>query len=225
VRRRWAEDYYAVLFKNEPVPEVEQASKEEKRSAIWKAWWNELQQPKRRGDSAELRRCSTLDAVMLATGYHRLLHYLRKAGVYQEQDKRQHAAVAGLLAHVKHDDDRHIFAGRHAFAKQMALSDRAADAFADLDEETDDYREKRRKLRNQTQNGNFGSAPLSGLRFRRLVQIEDRAVLFRKLIRTLRLLGGHANVADLADAVFFWNDDRRRGWSLAYYQHAPSDEP
>jgi CRISPR system Cascade subunit CasB len=219
VRRRWAEDYYAVLFQGEPV------RKADSRSAMWKAWWEELQQPERRGERAAIRRCATLDEVMLTTGYHRLLHYLRQTNEYQNSSKRQHAAIAGLLARVEHDDDRHIFAGRHAFAKQMALPDRAVEALANLDEESDDYKEKRHKVRNQIQNGDFGSAPLSGLRFRRLVQIEDRAVLFRKLIRTLRLLGGRANVADLADAVFFWNDKRRRDWSLAYYQHAPSDEP
>lgn len=219
VRRRWVEDYYAVLFQGEPATEADS------QSAMWKAWWEELQQPERRGERAALRRCATLDEVILTTGYHRLLHYLRTSGFYEERNKRQQAAIAGLLARVKHDDDRHIFSGRHAFAKQMALSDRAADAIADLDEEADDYKEKRRKLRGQVQNGKFGSAPLSGLRFRRLVQIEEREVLFRKLIRTLHLLGGRANVVDLAEAVFFWNDDRRRGWSLAYYQHAPSEEP
>jgi CRISPR system Cascade subunit CasB len=213
VRRRWAEDYYAVLFKGEPVPEADT------QSAMWKAWWEELQQPERRGERAALRRCTTLDKVMLATGYHRLLQYLRTSGFYKERNKDQHAAIAGLLARVEQDDDR------HAFAKQMALPDRAAEALANLDEESDDYKEKRHEVRNQIQNGNFGSAPLSGLRFRRLVQIEDCAVLFRKLIRTISLLGGRANVTDLADAVFFWNDDRRRDWSFAYYQHAPSDEP
>ena len=203
-RCQWAEGYYAVLLKSEkPIREVN--SREE----TWQVWWEELQQQERRGERATLRRCSTLNAVMLTTGYHRLLHYLQGAGVYETNSRWQHAAVAGLLAHVEENDER------HSFATQMALPNRAVGS-EDGEEGSNEPEE---------QGSPQGSAPLSGLRFRRLVQTSDRAVLFRKLIRTLRLLGGRAHVADLADAMFFWNDNRRRDWSLAYYQHAPSDEP
>ena len=207
VRRRWAEDYHAVLLEGEqPIREVSG------RKATWQAWWQDLDE--RRGERAALRRCHTLHEVMLTSGYHRLLHYLRKTGTYDESDKWQHAAVAGLLAHVEENDER------HRFAAQMALSDQAADALAEAD-----GREEHNKVRGRIQSGKLGSAPLSGLRFRRLLQINDRPTLFRKLIRTLHLLGGKAKVTDVADAAFYWGDDRRRCWSLDYYTHAPFDEP
>jgi CRISPR system Cascade subunit CasB len=69
-----------------------------------------------------------------------------------------------------------------------------------------------------------GGALLSGLRFRRLIQHTDRDELFLPLIRVIRLLGGTANVRDLAKSIQYWGERTRREWAFAYYEHAPADE-
>lgn len=60
-------------------------------------WWNGLNQ--NRGDRANLRRCATLDEVLLEPGFHRAWNSLRdqNAGV----DAFRLAAVVGVLSHVK----------------------------------------------------------------------------------------------------------------------------
>lgn len=60
-------------------------------------------------------------------------------------------------------------------------------------------------------------AIVHGLRFRRLIQIKEREDLFKSLIRIVRLLDGTANVADLADSIYYWGDARRRDWACDYY--------
>lgn len=67
-------------------------------------------------------------------------------------------------------------------------------------------------------------ARVSGLRFRRLLQIPDREELYQPLIRTVRLLGGQANIFSLADDVYFWGENVRKNWAYAYYETAPSED-
>lgn len=67
-------------------------------------------------------------------------------------------------------------------------------------------------------------ARLSGLRFRRLLQITDRNDLFRPLIRVIHQLGGEANVQALASDVYFWGKDARQRWAHDYYTTAPKNE-
>jgi CRISPR system Cascade subunit CasB len=65
-----------------------------------------------------------------------------------------------------------------------------------------------------------GDTPaLSELRFRRLIQCQDREELFPLLRRTLHLLGGRANLGDLALSVWLWGDLTRRDWTFTYYKH------
>lgn len=69
-------------------------------------------------------------------------------------------------------------------------------------------------------------APLSGLRFRRLLQVpdDDAAALYGPMVRALRLLGGRANLPDLAQSVYWWNERTKRTWASDYYEHAPGKE-
>lgn len=67
-----------------------------------------------------------------------------------------------------------------------------------------------------------GSARVSELRFRRLLQIPDRPTLYQPLVRTIRLLGGAVNIVSLADDIYFWGDHVRKNWAYTYYEKAPS---
>lgn len=68
-----------------------------------------------------------------------------------------------------------------------------------------------------------GTAAMSELRFRRLVQADtadEQLTAFRRLVA---LAGRKLNVADLAEALLHWDDARRRRWAYAYYD-APDFE-
>ena len=54
-------------------------------------------------------------------------------------------------------------------------------------------------------------------RMRRLVETTVRDELPAQLGSILRLLGGSANVADLAAGVYYWGDQVRRQWAMDYY--------
>lgn len=67
-------------------------------------------------------------------------------------------------------------------------------------------------------------------RFRRLLQADDDD-LVDQMRRLVRLLGGKANVADLAYSIFYWGDRTRQRWVFDYYalgtppkQDAPATE-
>jgi len=73
--------------------------------------------------------------------------------------------------------------------------------------------------------GGGGSARVSGLRFRRLIQIDGPADLYPRMIRVLRMLDGCANVESLAHDLYWWRSERtRREWAFQYYQTAPAAE-
>lgn len=71
-----------------------------------------------------------------------------------------------------------------------------------------------------------GGAVVSGLRFRRLLAVkdEDHDELYPMLIRTLDLLGGIVNLADLARSVYWWNESTKKHWAYDYYAAAPSEK-
>jgi CRISPR system Cascade subunit CasB len=69
-----------------------------------------------------------------------------------------------------------------------------------------------------------GPARVSGLRFRRLLQIGDRDELFLPLIRTIRLTEGRVNILSLADSIYFWGERVRRDWAYAYYEQSPTEK-
>lgn len=63
-------------------------------------------------------------------------------------------------------------------------------------------------------------APLSGLRFRKLLKTESREDLYRPLMRAVRLLDRQADVAALASDIFYWGTSVRKRWAREYYDRA-----
>ena len=68
-----------------------------------------------------------------------------------------------------------------------------------------------------------GSARVSGLRFRRLLKVQDTEELLSAMSRTIALLGDTVNLQSLAQSVYWWNDQTRKKWAFDYYSKA-SDE-
>jgi CRISPR system Cascade subunit CasB len=70
-------------------------------------------------------------------------------------------------------------------------------------------------------------AKLSGLRFRRLLQIDDRDELYRSLIGVVRLVGGTVNIPEFVTDIYYWRPDSssrvRKRWAEDYYSAAPSE--
>lgn len=70
-------------------------------------------------------------------------------------------------------------------------------------------------------------AKLSGLRFRRLLQINDRAKLYEKMIGVVRLLDGAVNVSSFAKDIYYWEPNTsstvRKRWAEEYYSAAPEE--
>lgn len=73
----------------------------------------------------------------------------------------------------------------------------------------------------QMAGGDGETAPVSALRFRRMLQADEPSDLFRQLRRALAMLGGHADLLALADDVLNWGERRRKRWAYAYYGAAP----
>ncbi|KAF0119378.1 MAG: CRISPR-associated protein [Rhodospirillaceae bacterium] len=74
------------------------------------------------------------------------------------------------------------------------------------------------------QAGDEDKAPMSEARFRRLLQVRDPEDIDLRLIRAVKMLKGAANVADLADAVWWWNDKTRRYWAFQYFNAPPPED-
>ncbi len=68
------------------------------------------------------------------------------------------------------------------------------------------------------------NARISGLRFRRLLKIQNREDLYITLTRIIRLLGGTANLNSLADSAYWWNERTRKDWAFDYYAKAPQED-
>ena len=145
-----------------------------------------------RGDRAGLRRCRSIDEVLLSSVYFEVRHQLQRRDINIWSDRRL-ASVVGLLARVKVNDES------DSFARQLA---------------------RRRKESND--------AKLSGLRFRRLLQIDDRDTLYEKMIGVIRLLDGSINVPSFARDIFYWNPDTscdvRKKWAEQYYSQLPEED-
>ena len=71
--------------------------------------------------------------------------------------------------------------------------------------------------------GGNAKARVSGLRFRRLLKVKERADLFSTITRVIALLGGSVNMQSLAQGVYFWNDKTRKQWAYDYYSKAQSE--
>jgi CRISPR system Cascade subunit CasB len=66
-------------------------------------------------------------------------------------------------------------------------------------------------------------APVSELRFRRLLRIDSREELYHPMIRVVSLLDQATNVERLAHDVFFWGTDIRKRWAQDYFEHVKPD--
>lgn len=74
-----------------------------------------------------------------------------------------------------------------------------------------------------TPSSGSSNARVSGLRFRRLLTIEERRELFASMIRTVRLLDGTANIFDLANSIYWWNEFTKKQWAYDYYTKSPNE--
>ena len=70
----------------------------------------------------------------------------------------------------------------------------------------------------------FDKAPVSGLRFRRLLQIDGTSELYTALMRVVHQLDRNVNIVDLARSVYSWNEETRKRWAFAYYSAAPNEQ-
>ena len=109
------------------------------------------------------------------------------------------ALVAGVLSHVKEyrvgETEKNI---QRSFAAQMAG--------------------------NSSRGGEGTKAVVSGLRFRRLIQIDDDEKLFQEMIRVVRLLGEEVDIVSLAHGIYWWNERTKKEWAFAYYENVPTED-
>ena len=85
--------------------------------------------------------------------------------------------------------------------------------------------ESRRSVARQMGIAENGTAAMSELRFRRLLQADtadEQLIGFRRLVA---LAGRNLNVRDLASALWRWDDADRRRWVYAYYNAPINDSP
>jgi len=67
------------------------------------------------------------------------------------------------------------------------------------------------------------NARVSGLRFRRLLKIDNREELYQALVRLIHLLDGTANIYSLAESAFYWSERTRKDWAYDYYTTSPQE--
>lgn len=65
-----------------------------------------------------------------------------------------------------------------------------------------------------------GKARLSGLRFRRLLVLNEADGQMLGLIRAVRLLDRRAHVVDLARSIRYWGESIKQRWAMDYYRVA-----
>ena len=80
-----------------------------------------------------------------------------------------------------------------------------------------------RSFAKQAASEHNGKARLSGLRFRRLLAVDDLGELQTSLVRTIRLLDSAGSVSNLAESIRWWNDRTKKQWALDYYETAPNE--
>ncbi|RVU45720.1 type I-E CRISPR-associated protein Cse2/CasB [Lujinxingia sediminis] len=158
-------------------------------------WWVGLEH--QRGERAALRRCQSIDQVYGSPAFYELQRRLQGVGVVVGDD--QLAAVAGLLSHVR----EHV-----SLSGEAGESSRGWGSFAT-------------HLATPREGG--GDAKVSGLRFRRLLRIEDREELYGAMVRLIRMLNGKVDVHALTRDVVYWGPERRKRWAQDYYSRMPQE--
>lgn len=171
-----------------------------KPEAIVANWWKDLndarnpgklrrpENPFNSGDSAELRRCKTVDDIVLNS---QAFHTLRKRLVgtsWARADILRLAVVAGVLSHVRYV----------RFDAEGSLP---------------------RVLGNKTKSDQASKEAVR-LRFQRLIQHRTHDDVFRPMVRMLAYLEKErVNVSSLAQDLYFWNDETRKQWAIAFYEN------
>jgi CRISPR system Cascade subunit CasB len=90
------------FLKRKPTEHMETTTSDDVEVSALRAWWRGLDE--HRGDRALLRRCRSIDDVLLSEAYHKLRNRLRREGVgFGPKREMQLAFAAGLLAHVRDD--------------------------------------------------------------------------------------------------------------------------
>ena len=102
------------------------------------------------------------------------------------------AVIAGVLAHVKARPARDEGQRTPSLGRLMALPKKPG-----------------------------GPQRVSGLRFRRLIQVPDRVELYPRLVRVLAQLDHTADVWSLARDIYFWGPNVQQAWAYDYYALAP----
>jgi CRISPR type I-E-associated protein CasB/Cse2 len=69
-----------------------------------------------------------------------------------------------------------------------------------------------------------GGAPMSELRFRRLLEGADQDDALKQLRRAIDLLGGNVSLRDVAAAAFDFNPGLRKRWAFDYFRNLPKKQ-
>jgi len=140
------------------------------------------------GPRARLRRASTPTDVMFEPKFHELFH--RLVALQPGLDRSDQREALAAVAGLASRVREHV-PGR-SFAGQLGAP--------------------------AERKGGAAQAPLSPLRFRRLLALNGLEDRYLALGRVLRLLDGRVNLLSLADSVLSWNDQTRQQWAYDYYQ-------
>lgn len=155
-------------------------------------WWKHLHHEEApgpvRAQRAALRRCHDLSAVTMTEGYQRLYRKLAdgQPEASTTRNTSQNLRLAAIVGLLAHVKDD---AQGDSLAKDMSNSDNAESE---------------------------GRAPVSPLRFRRLLDSPDVDALFVGVRRVLPLTGFKVSVNPLISDIFYWGDDVKKRWAYGY---------
>lgn len=151
------------------------------------AWWRKLKDDG--ASRAELKRCDSVEEVMMTAAFQRLCHQLQPSFGEGDYWQDRLAAIAGLASHLKHEHETEVLS--HS-KKQVE------------------------KLAEQLAQDVGGRPKISELRFRRLLQRNSND-LYTPMLRTLKMLKGNASLFGLAESIFYWGDGIKKRWAFAYF--------
>ncbi len=160
------------------------------------SFWNSLDD--NRGARAELRRCDTVNEVVMTATFQRFCQQsLRPILKNEKQWEDRMAAIIGLISHLPGTAVNDILAKAGAGDYTSLLAKQMTDKVS-------------------------GDRPVvSELRCRRLLQ-RDRDELYPTLIRIIRLLNGKASLFGIASSVYYWGDGVKKRWAYAYFPNVPA---
>lgn len=128
------------------------------------------------------------------------------------QLRRAAGVTSALCLSATHDLNRRLIDAGHDLRRRRDGPDRLALIAVALAHITDHRPESAARR--------FGSGDpttLSGIRFDALIRAKEPGQLLRPLVRSLRAVGGTANVAKLATDLYWWNDKVRTDWCFDYH--------